>query len=227
MGTFVQDPPAIPKPREDKLGPPAFTDGGGRDAVPAEGSLHSVQDYSPPPASTAIWVVIAAVTMTFAALTSALIVRQGASLDWHHLVMPRLIYANTLVLLVSSVTLEISRRKFKAFSAPTVREFRRAEFWLKLTLALGVLFVVGQWFVWMQLRAEGLYLATNPNSSFFYVLTVAHALHIFGGLCGLVYVVRRLNRGLLHKSTMDAASRFWHFVDVLWIYLMVLLWIKI
>jgi cytochrome c oxidase subunit 3 len=96
-----------------------------------------------------------------------------------------------------------------------------------VTLTLGVLFVAGQYVAWSQLRAEGLYLATNPSSSFFYVLTVTHALHVLGGLGGLVYVIRKLGKASLRRSTLDAAARYWHFMDLLWLYLLLLLWVKL
>jgi len=79
---------------------------------------------------------------------------------------------------------------------------------------------------WRQLSAQGVYLATNPSSSFFYVLTAAHALHVLGGLGGLVYVIARLRRSILRRSTLDAASRYWHFMDLLWLYLLLLLRMK-
>src|SRR5580658_141496 len=74
-----------------------------------------MKDYSPPPASTGIWVVIASIAMTFAAFTSAIIVRQGGATDWHHLTLPRILYLNTLVLFASSFALEMARRKLGAF----------------------------------------------------------------------------------------------------------------
>jgi cytochrome c oxidase subunit 3 len=80
---------------------------------------------------------------------------------------------------------------------------------------------------WRQLNAEGLYLATNPSSSFFYVFTAAHALHVLGGLGGLMRVIVKLNRHTLRRSTLDATSRYWHFMDVLWVYLLLLLWMQL
>ncbi|MGH9545794.1 MAG: cytochrome c oxidase subunit 3, partial [Terriglobales bacterium] len=80
---------------------------------------------------------------------------------------------------------------------------------------------------WLRLSAEGLYLATNPSSSFFYVLTAAHVLHVLGGLGGLLYVIRKLRKSELRRSTLNAASRYWQFVDLLWVYLLVLLWAKL
>ena len=89
------------------------------------------------------------------------------------------------------------------------------------------MFVAGQYIAWRQLSADGLYLATNPSSSFFYVLTAAHALHVLGGLGGLTRVISKLKHGVLRRSTLDATSRYWHFMDVLWIYLLLLLWLKL
>jgi cytochrome c oxidase subunit III len=219
--TVQKPPPDLPDKTAD------IDNGGSDDRIPAAPVGRRLTDYSPPPASTAIWVVIAAITMTFAALTSALIVRQSSSVDWRHLTLPRILYANTLVLFLSSITLEVARHGLMASKSAGKRQPDQRDRWLYITLFLGLLFVGGQWVAWMQLRAQGLYLATNPNSSFFYVLTVAHALHILGGLCGLAYVTRKLNRGMLRKSTLDAAARYWHFVDLLWIYLLMLLWVKV
>ena len=97
------------------------------------------------------------------------------------------------------------------------------------TLALGFLFVFGQYLAWRQLRAEGLYLASNPNSSFFYVLTAMHAVHVLGGLAGLVRVLYLLRQPVfsLRRSTMDATSYYWHFMGVLWLYVLIVMWIKL
>jgi len=189
--------------------------------------LRVVQDYSPPPASTGIWVVVYAVSMTFAALTSALIVRKGSSLDWQSFTLPSILYLDTALLLGSSVTLEIARRRVARFMGGVTIPGESPARWLYITLGLGLLFVTGQYVAWSQLRGQGLYLATNPSSSFFYVLTVAHVLHVLGGLAGLAYVIARLTKSELRRSTLDAASRYWHFVDILWVYLLVLLWMKL
>jgi cytochrome c oxidase subunit 3 len=185
-----------------------------------------VKDYSPPPSSTGIWVVLASIAMSFAAFTSALIVRKAGT-DWHHLALPPILYINTIVLLASSVSLEVARRQVAAFMRGVNTQVTQPARWLYVTLLLGFLFVAGQYVAWMQLRSQGLYLATNPNSSFFYVLTAIHALHVSGGLGGLLRVILRLNRSILRKSTLDATSHYWHFMDALWVYLLVLLWMKL
>jgi cytochrome c oxidase subunit 3 len=171
--------------------------------------------------------VLFAITMMFAAFSSALLVRKGSSLDWRTFTLPSVLYFNTLLLIASSVTLEVSRRRVAAFMGGRESQVESPARWLYITLFVGLLFVVGQYVAWSQLRAEGLYLATNPSSTFFYVLTVTHALHVLGGLGGLVHVIRGLNKSALPRSTLDAAARYWHFMGALWLYLLFLLWMEL
>ena len=116
MATTIHEPPKIDL---DRL--PSQGNGGCRNQVPADGDLRLMKDYSPPPASTGIWVALASITMTFAAFTSALIVRQGGANDWQHFTLPPVLYFDTLVIIASSVTLEIARRRIARFmgSAPS------------------------------------------------------------------------------------------------------------
>ncbi len=223
MATTIHEPPKI-KPVRD----PVRREGGGgwRNLVPADGDPHSVEQYSPAPTSLGVWVGMAAITMSFAAFTSALIVREGASPDWRHFTLPSILYFNTLVLFASSVTLEIGRRRVAAFMGGLKTPVSKPATWLYVTLFLGLVFVAGQYVAWVQLKSQGFYLATNPSSSFFYVLTAAHALHVLGGLGGLVRVIRKLGKSVLRRSTLDATSYYWHFMDVLWLYLLLLLWSK-
>jgi cytochrome c oxidase subunit 3 len=211
---------------EFPLRPSDIGSGGGRTPTPAGGDLRAVKKYSPPPASTGIWVVLASITMSFLAFTSALVVRQGSSLDWQHLTLPPILYFNTLLLIGSSVALEVGRRQVRGFMTAKTLVANPAR-WLYVALFLGLLFVAGQFAAWLQLRAQGLYLATNPNASFFYVLTVMHALHVCGGLGGLARVILKLKHSTLRKSTLDATSHYWHFMDGLWIYLLWLLWSRL
>jgi cytochrome c oxidase subunit 3 len=225
MATTVNEPPKIDP---DRLPDQRHSgNGGGRNLVPADGDRRVALDYSPPPSSTAIWVVLFAITMMFAAFTSALIVRKGSSLDWRTFTLPSILYFNTLLLVASSVTLEVSRRRVAAFMGGRKSQVESPARWLYITLFLGLLFVAGQYVAWSQLSAEGLYLATNPSCSFFYVLTATHALHVLGGLGGLVRVIRKLSGSILRRSTLDATSYYWHFMGVLWLYLLFLLWTKV
>ncbi len=227
MATTVHEPPKIDL---DRLPSQGSGNGGWRNLVPAGGDLRQVKNSSPPPASTGIWVGLAAITMSFAAFTSALIVRQGSAADWQHFTLPPVLYLNTLVIIASSVTLELARRRIATFMndlGDSSKDQPNPAQWLYITLFLGLLFVAGQTFAWMQLRSQGFGLASNVSYSFFYVLTVAHALHVSGGLGGLVRVIWKLNKSNLRRSTLDATSRYWHFMGVLWLYLLLLLWMKL
>jgi cytochrome c oxidase subunit III len=227
MATTLHEPPRIEDVRDPSRLRAGSGNGGWRNLVPGEVELRGVKDYAPPPASTGIWVVLAAITMSFLALTSALVVRKGGSFDWRHFNLPVILYWNTAVLLASSVSLEVARRRVAVFMGGLRKPADHPSRWLYVTLCLGLLFVAGQYIAWQQLRAQGLYLATNPSSSFFYVLTAAHGLHLLGGLGGLIRVVHLLGKSVLRRTTLDATSRYWHFMDVLWIYLLLLLWIKL
>jgi len=183
------------------------------------------------PAETGIWVAVAAISMTFASLISALIVRQGVAPDWLHFQLPRILYLNTAILLASSVTLEICRRAFDLrpdFSGEESRDGEaaaRAFPWLCATMALGLFFVLGQVMAWRDLVAKGLFLSSSPSSSFFYVLTALHGLHLLGGIAGLAYVLYRLrlSAGLRQGALLGVAAVYWHFMDGLWVFLFVIL----
>ena len=170
---------------------------------------------APSAARTGVWVGIAAIAMSFAAYTSALMVRQDGAPDWQHFRLPPILYLNTVVLLASSGTLMLARR--------------RGVTWVGLTLGLGLLFLGGQVFAWKQLAAQGLYLSTTPGSSFFYVFTVLHALHLVGGIVALGYIMRRMRAATEGPplGALRAVSLYWHFMGVLWLYLLVILAVRL
>lgn len=223
MATTLPEPPKIDSRRLSE----GSGNGGWRNLVPNNGDRHVTLDYSPPPSSTAIWVVLFAITMMFAAFTSALVVRKGGAIDWQSFRLPPILYFNTLLLVASSITLELARRRVTAFMGGLKSQVKSPARWLYVTLGLGLLFVAGQYVAWSQLRADGLYLATNPSSSFFYLLTVTHALHVLGGLGGLLYVISKLHKSKLRRDQLVSTARYWHFMGVLWVYLLVLLWVKV
>jgi cytochrome c oxidase subunit 3 len=227
MATTLPPPKPEALERPEKSGNGSTGNGDWQNLVPAEGNFRTIEEYSPPPSSSAIWVGIAAICMSFAAFTSALIVRQGASNDWRHITLPSVLFLSTMLLVASSATLEVARRRVAAYMGGVQSQVASSRLWLYVTLGLGLLFVAGQYMAWLQLRSQGLYLATNPNSSFFYVFTAMHALHVLGGLAGLLRVIRKLGLGTLRRSTLNATSIYWHFMGVLWIYLFLLLWMRI
>jgi cytochrome c oxidase subunit 3 len=175
----------------------------------------------PERSETGVWIGIFAIVMTFAALTSAMIVREGVALDWQHFQLPKILYLDTVILFFSSWTLETALSKLKEGE----NRFSAGMTWLAVTLALGGMFVIGQVVAWRVLAGQGLFLATNPSSSFFYVFTAAHALHLVGVILGLGYLIYKLNRtrSAARTTGIRATSLYWHFMDGLWVYLFVLL----
>jgi cytochrome c oxidase subunit 3 len=173
---------------------------------------------------TGMWMALVAIVMLFAAFTSALVVRKGGSSDWTSIALPQILYLNTLILLASSVALEVARR---ALATGMVRRFKIS---LDAAAILGVAFLGGQFIAWTQLAARGVFLATNPSSSFFYLLTGAHALHLLGGITALFYLVYRapqLASGVKKPVAVDVTAIYWHFMDGLWIYLLLLLTVRL
>jgi cytochrome c oxidase subunit III len=171
-----------------------------------------------------MWVAMASILMLFVSLTSAYVLRQSKGLsdrhDWFPLQMPRVLWLTTGVLLVSSITIEMARRAL-----------RRSRYgWFRLltclTTLLGLGFLAGQLRAWLVLTNQGVYVYSHPHSSFFYILTSLHALHLFGGIIALVIVTVAALRMRITRSkrnAVDVTVLYWHFMDVLWVYLFVLL----
>jgi len=171
---------------------------------------------------TGLFVLLAASTMVFAAFTSAFVVRRGLSEDWATMPKPSILFVNTAVLLASSVFLDLSRRALKS------GDRSKFNLWWTAATVLGISFLAGQAVAWLQLKAAGVYVATNPASSFFYVLTATHAFHLLGGVSALVYVdvqAWRLRLGPAKRTAIDVTAIFWHFLDGLWLYLMILFYV--
>jgi cytochrome c oxidase subunit III len=170
---------------------------------------------------TGMTVALGGILMFFMALTSAFIVRKGISLDWRSFFLPKVLWLNTGILLASSFTVARARR-FLGDS-----DFGSFRHWWSVTSVLGLLFLAGQLIAWHQLRIAGVYLASNPSSSFFYVLTAAHGLHLLGGIMALLYVA--LWSGRMKHLTLSTASEvvsiYWHFMDGLWVFLLLLLYL--
>lgn len=171
-----------------------------------------------------VWLGLASILMMFTALTSAYIVRAASASDWRPLTMPRILMLSTTLIIVSSAALEAARRKLKSAAFSMYRG------WLLLTVLLGFGFLASQLLAWRQLARQGVYVASNPHSSFFYLLTATHGVHLLGGLIALVYLWLR-TRGRWEnrlavakgKAAADAVTIYWHFMDVLWICLFLLL----
>jgi len=167
---------------------------------------------------TGMAIALAGILMFFAALVSAYVVRKGfPNSDWQALEVPRILWLNTLVLLASSFTLARSRRHLLAGDDESFRH------WWGVTATLGLFFLAGQFVAWRQLAIAGVYLTTNPSSSFFYVFTAVHGLHLLGGTAALLAVSFRASRRLARSTAVDVVSMYWHFMDGLWLFLFVFL----
>jgi cytochrome c oxidase subunit 3 len=195
--------------------PPGRNDGGGDDGKRPRHWKPSPKRYY-----TGMALGIVSILMFFMALASAFLVRRGSG-DWVPVHIPTLMWINTVVLLASSATLEMARHRLAQGRLSAYRNL-----WLFTTI-LGVGFLVGQIIAWRQLVAEGFYLASNPASSFFYIFTGAHALHLFGGVAALIYIAKRnFDQAQVTRTVAaEVTSYYWHFMDALWLFLLALLYL--
>jgi cytochrome c oxidase subunit 3 len=167
---------------------------------------------------TGMVIALSGILMFFMALVSAYIVRKDMpNSGWVQLNVPRILWLNTLILIASSFTLTRSRSRFLANDDASFRH------WWGVTTILGVFFLIGQVIAWRQLAAAGLLLATNPASSFFYVFTAAHGLHLLGGVLALLLVAFRPTHKLTRGTATEIVAMYWHFMDGLWVFLFLLL----
>jgi cytochrome c oxidase subunit 3 len=164
---------------------------------------------------------IVSILMFFMVLASAFLVLRGKGNDWVAVRIPAILWVNTVVLLVSSLTLELARRRL---ANADVLGFRAL--WTGTTL-LGLLFVAGQVIAWRQLFLQGIFVASNPGSSFFYVFTGLHGLHLLGGVGALLYVaLRNFDRAKVSRPVAaEIVGHYWHFMDGLWVFLLALLYL--
>ena len=164
----------------------------------------------------AVWLVIAGVVMFFAAISSAMVVRRGTGDDWTGVVLPGVLWVSTALLVVSSLTFELARLQLRKGTLARLR------LWVAVTALLGAGFMVAQYLGWRELFGQGVYVASTPGSSFFYLLTGAHALHLTGGMIVLAYTTLRVwsaRPWVTRASAIEASALYWHFMDALWLYL--------
>lgn len=203
-------------------GKPPAHHGGGDDGGEDRGKQPR-RSYPPSPRRyyTGIVVGMVSILMFFLALASAFLLRRGTSTNWIPVRLPGILWVNTVVLVASSATLELARRQL---SQAKVRLFRKL--WA-VTTVLGLLFLAGQIIAWRQLVAAGIFMASNPGSSFFYIFTGLHAIHLFGGVAALLFVsLRNFERAKVTLSTAaEITSHYWHFMDGLWVFLFALLYL--
>lgn len=181
--------------------------------------------------------------MFFVALVSAFFVRQSAGhfdarenyvSDWHPIAVPPILWINTAILLLSSLTMEMARRQlfreidvmeeWLGLGKPVVK---RAAPWMVVTVLLGALFLIGQWIAWGQLTQQGFHFdSPDPSSHFFYLITGTHGVHLALGIVALVtalVALFTLKRVELRQIVVDCTAWYWHTMGIFWIFLFVLL----
>ena len=167
----------------------------------------------------ATWLLMTGIAMLFAGLTSAYVVLRGVP-TWEKIPLPSQVWVNTFILVVSSLTLELARRSVKADKLGALRQ------WLAVTAILGIGFVSGQILLWRELNASGIFLNSTLHTSFFYVLSGIHAVHILGGLVALTLVSVKAWSGRLSSTSFEPlrlCATYWHFMGGVWLYLILLL----
>jgi cytochrome c oxidase subunit III len=223
--------------RGDRGGtPPIFRDGG------RGGNGPGAPDYATRlrRARLGLFVALIPVLMLFVSFTSAYVVRQGLPTldpqtnqmvkDWIPVKLPALLLVNTFILALSSVGMELARRQIKRQAqqelAVETAGSQSDMPWLTTALILGLAFLFGQWTAWKQLAASGFYVATSPSSSFVYLLTGTHAVHLIGGVLVLCAagMASLVGVSLVRRSiVVDITAWYWHFMSGVWIYIFCLL----
>ena len=165
----------------------------------------------------ALWVAIAAIIMMFAGLTSAYIVKSGQP-GWEQVRTPRLFWYSTAVLLISSIAIQAALRAFKQ---KAMSQFRTL---FLITLLLGVVFVWLQWAGFKYLWSHGVRFEGAGAGQFLYIIFGLHALHVLGGVVALLVMAAQQFFGKTrnyNSTPIEVMTTYWHFVDVLWLYLLI------
>jgi len=173
-----------------------------------------------------LWIAIASICMMFGGWTSAFLVRKAQG-NWLLFTMPLSFWISTFVVLASSVTMHFSVKEFKN------RNMAKYKTLISITAILGVLFMVLQFAGFYEMHRAGINLSSTAegvSGSFIYVISGVHLLHMLGGVIALIIVFITVNfrrRTKIYSSTgLEILSTYWHFVDVLWIYLFLFFFIN-
>lgn len=170
-----------------------------------------------------LWVAIASIIMMFAGLTSAYIVK-GSLPGWVNIIIPKLFYYSTGVMLISSLTMQMA---VKSFKERNMRPYRR---WITLTALLGAAFIGMQIIAFMQLYNQGVRMEGSGAGQFLYIIFGLHALHVIGGVIALLVLFFKAFSAKIRSYNpvpLEVVATYWHFVDLLWVYLFVFFLFKV
>jgi cytochrome c oxidase subunit III len=174
------------------------------------------------PRKFALWLFMATVVMLFGAWTSAYIVKRGEP-GWSSFELPQQFWINSILIVISSGTLYWAQRSARR------DELEKVKLAVSLTAVLGIMFLVGQWLAWQKMVEMNYYftgMGSNTSSSFIYVLTGVHGVHIVSGVIVLIVLLVATFRYQVHSKNMtriEMCSTYWHFLGGLWLYLFVFL----
>lgn len=165
-----------------------------------------------------LWIAIASILMMFAGLTSAFIIKSNFT-GWRTIVLPKIFWVSTAVILLSSLAIHFATKNFKQ------REMQKYRMLLGVTLLLGIIFIICQFIGFSELWAQNIrFKGSSGAGQFFYAITSLHALHILGGIVALaiMFIKSFIGKTKLYSAIpVEVMSLYWHFIDVLWIYLMI------
>lgn len=162
-----------------------------------------------------MWISLASIALMFAGLTSAYIVRRGQGL-WDSFPLPWMFTASTVAVLLSSITMILGIRSYKAGKRSTYQMLTI------ITIALGIAFMVLQYSGFKNLYAQDITIDGNVSGSFLYVIAGAHLAHILGGVIALIYTFLKSFTSKYKNTSLvglQIVGTYWHFVDILWLYL--------
>lgn len=165
----------------------------------------------------ALYIAMGSIVMMFAGLTSGYIVRQAQG-NWVYFKLPATFWVSTVAIILSSITIHLGIKAFKQRAMP------RYKMLITATLVLGLLFAALQWIGFQQLYGNNIRVDGNPSESFLFIIAGLHLLHILGGIIALIIVFFRAFRTRIkvyNATGLEIVAAYWHFVDVLWIYLFV------
>lgn len=167
-----------------------------------------------------LWIGIASIVMTFAGLTSAYLVKKANS-NWLEFSLPSMFWYSTGVILLSSLFMHFAVNAYK------VRAINKYRVLITVTAILGLVFCLFQFLGYKELTAQGIQLlgnGSNPAASFIAVISGLHILHVLGGIVALVVVVLKSYSSKVKSysnTLVENTATYWHFVDILWIYLFI------
>jgi cytochrome c oxidase subunit III len=166
-----------------------------------------------------VWLFIITIVMLFASQTSAYLVRRAEG-NWTEFTIPIIFWYSTAILILSSLLMHLAYLKAK------VDDFTGLKIYISLSFIFGMVFLIMQYIGWQDMQTQGIYLKGNPSGSFYYILTGLHGFHLITGLIVILFSFYHSFKMNIHSKNLvrlEVCATYWHFLDLLWVYLFVFL----